>query len=238
MEITFNEGFAGALQFALKQPVIGLPLELQIGDLKRFGQPAHTFWATKASYDATQSAPELYAEIQRGLDALTAAIEAGEALRVWWSETADDQLGFEWLCARLGTRKLPLTQVKVPLKQVLTTPGLHLRTYAQLDELDADTIAGLSALTQPVSLTTRKAVAYEWDALLGDNAPLRVNLNGQLVGVPADFYDALIRPQLKSGRSRTRIIGETVGRYGVGVPAWWIAARVAQLRPSTKGQLS
>ena len=153
-------------------------------------------------------------------------------------DPADDQLGFEWLCARLGTRKLPLTQVKVPLKQVLTTPGLHLRTYAQLDELDVDTIAGLSALTQPVSLTTRQAVAYEWDALLGDNAPLRVNLNGQLVGVPADFYDALIRPQLKSGRSRTRIVGETVGRYGVGVPSWWIAARVAQLRPSTKGQLS
>ncbi|KJW13262.1 hypothetical protein VC81_01985 [Levilactobacillus spicheri] len=46
MEITFNESFASNLTQALHRPVIGLPLDLQLGDLHRFENAQAPFWTT------------------------------------------------------------------------------------------------------------------------------------------------------------------------------------------------
>lgn len=83
MEITFNESFASNLTQALHQPVIGLPLDLQLGDLHRFENAQAPFWTLKAQYDQDATSTDYFSDSIQKIKEVQAAIAAGDPLRVW-----------------------------------------------------------------------------------------------------------------------------------------------------------
>ena len=122
----------------------------------------------------------------------------------------------------------------VPLSQVITQPGLALQSLAELSEILPEDIAHYLQLAQVVSKNEQRANSYEWQALVAENVPLRVNLNGHLVSVAADFYDSLLERQIQPGRPVVQIIGEMLMRYSLGLPDWWYRARIQHIL-STRG---
>ena len=122
MDVTFNSTFAVTLQHELHQPVLSLPLSLQIGDLNRLttDDPAQLAIMSHST-DATV--------VKQALVILKSQVEQGGVLRVWWSTMHDDWLGYDWLCQQLADTDAKVRLVMVPLSQVITRTGLALQTW-------------------------------------------------------------------------------------------------------------
>ena len=229
MDITFSDSFSGTLLATVGQPVLGLQLELQVGDLHRFDDPDNEFWQLKGRYVQNRSAADFFKETQRGITKIRTAIAQGEPLRVWRSSTADDQIGFWWLCEQLKNSLTPLSLVEVPLLRPVLNQGVHLVEVDHLGELSEGVVTPLLTRERPVDKLAQRAFTYRWQDLLHTNAPLRVNVSGHVMDVPLDFYDHLLRNLQRPGWSTERLVGEFIGRYPVGVPDWWLCSRAARL---------
>lgn len=236
IDITFNEAFADTLHKHLKTPVIALQFDLQIGSLHRLNNALDPFWQLKAKHDSNSTAAQLVAAAHQQLARLRKSTDAGEAVRVWWSDSADDTLGFLWLCDRLKDQQLNVTHIKVPLTVANYQNRDVLKRFATLGDIDSDAVNAYLDTAKNLSYSLRQTYSYEWRALSAANAPLRVAINGHMVGVPADFLDGALRQamlniKLKpvSFAKRTRIITETLTAYPIGVPAWWYRHRLAIL---------
>ena len=73
----------------------------------------------------------------------------------------------------------------------------------------------------------QKVFASRWDELKEEDAPLRVLINGCLVGVKEDFYDFLIRRELPEGEIiQARLIGNLLLKYPLGISDSWYMNRI------------
>ena len=226
MEVTFNTDLAATILVGLRLPVLNLPLELQLGDLHRLEDPQADFWAQKARYQAIGSgAPQ--AAFHRQLLQLRSVVASGDPLRIWWSDQPDDRLGMQWLCTLLQGVLSPLTQIRIPLVQA--RPDGQRVELSTLGDLTTDDLTTYLSLERPIDVDFRQAARYGWREHLAENAALRVNLNGHLLGVPENFYDDFLKAQWHPGRPAKRNIAAVLKRYPVGVPAWWYRYRLAAL---------
>lgn len=78
--------------------------------------------------------------------------------------------------------------------------------------------------------TERAMYAGVWKDLKEDNSPLRAVINGELTGVPEDFYDFFIRKELtETPVKEARLIGNILGRYPVLQSDLWYASRIERM---------
>lgn len=64
---------------------------------------------------------------------------------------------------------------------------------------------------------------------------MRAVVNGQLIGVPEDFYDYLICKSLsKRAMTEIRLIGDVLGQYRLGISDWWYASRINKMIKDNK----
>lgn len=63
------------------------------------------------------------------------------------------------------------------------------------------TVLSIPPLEKELSEHEQKVFASRWDELKEEDAPLRVLINGCLVGVKDDFYDFLIRRERRRAKS-------------------------------------
>ncbi len=77
-----------------------------------------------------------------------------------------------------------------------------------------------------------RALAQQWRGLQRENAPLRAVINGQLCGVPADFYDGFLRREIARQPEQfhqATVIGHVLGTYRLGISDAWIALRMEEM---------
>ncbi|MFC6207185.1 DUF1835 domain-containing protein [Levilactobacillus tongjiangensis] len=232
MDIVFNESFGNGLAGALQQPVVGLQLDLQVGDLGRLTGESTDFWQMKAQLEGTETATELAQTVQQGIGQLQAAIDRGDAIRVWWSDHPDDRLGFMWLCALMKDVSNQLTQVKVPLERATSGAPIVFQQLVSLGEWDGNAALVFLSTATDVPASERLALSEEWTQQVAENAPLRVTVNGHTLGVPVDFWDKLIAAEIRPNKSVIWTIGRVLGELPVGLPDWWVRGRLAVLRQS------
>ncbi|MFD1548664.1 DUF1835 domain-containing protein [Levilactobacillus fuyuanensis] len=154
MDVTFSTTFAKSLQVMQRQPALGLQLDLQIGDLTRLTNGQNPFWTLKSQY-TDQAAQQLFKDVQQRLTRLQSAIASGDALRVWRSETAEDQLGFLWFCDQLKAVDVAVTQVKVPLDFACTVPTPSYQEFTGLGEMDPEQVLTWQLPETTVTLAER-----------------------------------------------------------------------------------
>lgn len=229
MDVTFSTTFAKSLRFTQRQPALGLQLELQIGDLTRLDDGQNPFWTLKSQY-TDQSAQQLFKDVQQQLARLQVAIANGDALRIWCSETAEDQLGFLWLCDQLKKVAVPVTQVKVPLDSACAAPTPVYQQFTGLGEMDPQQVLTGQLPETTVTLAQRQAYSCAWQSLATENAALRVALNGRPTSVPADFLDTWFLPYVHSELSVDEVLGQLLEVFPPGMPTWWLYSRLTNLR--------
>ncbi|GEO68177.1 DUF1835 domain-containing protein [Levilactobacillus acidifarinae] len=221
MDITFNTAFAEQLQ-AAGHAVLALPLALQVGNLERLTDPQDAFW----TWQGGESAGQGFQRSQDRVRQLKKVIATGDTLTVWVSATADDQLGYWWLCVLLGAAPNRLTQVTVPLMGPGPTPGTW-QTWAHLGEV---VLPVERTSRRDIALTERTAAGVAWSGMVRAASALRVLLNGNLVAVPVTFYDNLLHAQQRPSRSAQQIAEATWLSLPSGPPIWWYEWRLAMLR--------
>lgn len=195
MEITFSKPFAKVLQQA-DLPVAYLPLHGQF--------------------------PQAYVDVRQGaLQTLRQLVADCIPLRLWWTDTADELCGFLLSCAELADAPRPLRQVHVPLRLPNWRGQAGLLISGGLAAFNREDIAALLQFETPLSTAMAQAFSYEARDL--PQAPLRVIINGQIIGMPADFYDRfLLDAPLATAAQR---IAMAIG-YDLGIDETWYAQRI------------
>ncbi|WP_155823084.1 DUF3658 domain-containing protein [Levilactobacillus parabrevis] len=154
----------------------------------------------------------------------------GDALRIWCSETAEDQLGFLWLCDQLKTVAVTVTQVKVPLDSACAAPTPVYQQFTGLGEMDPQQVLTGQLPEITVTLAQRQAYSCAWQSLATENAALRVALNGRTTSVPTDFLDTWFLPYVHSELSVDEVLGQLLEGFPPGMPTWWLYSRLTNLR--------
>ena len=77
----------------------------------------------------------------------------------------------------------------------------------------------------------RRFFANCWRELRRKNAPLRAVVNGQLMGVPVNFYDGFIGQEIAAAERefhQGQLIGRVLG-YQLGIGDAWVALRMEEM---------
>lgn len=171
--------------------------------------------------------------------ALQEAVQAGEPLLLWLGQRPADICGLHWLAfwlekwqacdaavsavwlPRFEERPDGVVVISIHWGETLVLEPMVWPQYAaRAERLPANFIRGC---------------AWHWRDLQQENTPLRAVVNGQLVGVAADFYDNFVRQAAaelgrRQGEFRKiELIGSMLGSYALGLGDGLIASRVDAL---------
>lgn len=215
------------------EEVICLGFLLDVGDIR---EPADGEYRRKLLFsmyagDAwgmdSQDKEELgkLGEVYAGeLGRLKDFLEAGETVRIWYSDAPYSLCGLYWLSGILVNYKNPIRAVKLPGYRVT---GNQVISYQNWGEVAAEEFAWFLRYERELPPEELRLYRTMWNELKEENGPLRAVINGRLVSVQEDFYDFLIEKMLpEKPVKEARLIGDLLGHYPLSVGDWWYAKRI------------
>lgn len=232
LEIVFSESSAGLLQEAKKQrlfpgspeDVLCLPFMLDIGDIR---QPVNSEYRKKLlfyGWDITDT--DMEKRWQLAIDAnkrLIASVKKGEPVRIWYSNTPYSLCGLYYVCHLLQPYIAPISTVKMP--EYIRREDGCLISYSGWYEVFPDLWKSFLPYEYRLNSVEIRHYGSMWQDLIKDNI-----VNGTLISVPEDFYDFLLYKFLtKESVRQIMIIGDVIGHYHGGIPAWVYAVRIDKL---------
>lgn len=127
-----------------------------------------------------------YADSFMQMQQLKIYLEAGESIRIWYSDAPYSRCGLYHLCNILNCYENEIRLIKLPEYVV---HGKTIVFYKNWGEVAAEEFAGFLSGERIVSKEEIRMYASLWNELVEDNSPLRAMVNGKMIGVPEDFYD-------------------------------------------------
>lgn len=238
IEVVFNEGAAGALQYAssIKQRegaevfgvVAEIMLALDIGDISETAKRKEVLEVLFSDFPGVADA--IWETDQAGLKRHNEAKTTLEPVRMWVCEGNPEELcGMYFVCSLMEGSDTPLSAVIIPAQ--IEKDGCIV-SYRGTEEIGPEEFAAFAAYEQPISDLRRGVYADEWKRLVRDNAALRAIVNGTLMGVSEDFYDFALRANMPDGEfTVAHLIGKTMGSAR-GVSDRWLFMRVKAMLQS------
>lgn len=185
-------------------------------------------WNAEEARKQTQTVGE---ETRAVLDDVAARSAAGETVRVWYSQQSDELCGAYFLMERLQSTGSagPVSLVELPQWEERPDGTMvHRLGWGEVSPGEWGRLAAAAYTPSPVQL---RFFANCWRQLRWENAPLRAVVNGQLMGVPADFYDGFIRRAIAAADRefhQAHVIGQVLG-YQLGIGDAWVALRMEEM---------
>lgn len=218
------------------QDVLSLHLLADMGDISRLEQPEsrHALYAKWLT--AYEKAADYTAEIQRFEDMLKnhirllkMAAETETPIRFWWSDAPSEICGLYWAMHFLKGTRAPLRAIRIP-RYAQVTPGSAM-IVPSTSSLAPEDFYNMITYEQEIPAGEQEAMAREWQTLVKENAPLRADVNGMLLSVPVDFYDAfLLRHLPDTPFYAANIIGQAMAEKAIGIDAWWYRDRLLEMK--------
>lgn len=168
----------------------------------------------------TQDYADSYMQMQK----LKIYLEAGESIRIWYSDAPYSRCGLYHLCNILHCYENEIHLVELPEYVV---HGKTICFYKNWGEVAAEEFAGFLSGERIVSKEELRMYASLWNELVEDNSPLRAIVNGKMIGVPEDFYDFMILNRITTKPIKEcRLIGDIIGHNQASIGDWWYAKRI------------
>lgn len=239
IEVMFGESEAGSMKYAKKREggradeVICLGFLLDIGDIRQSADSLYRKNLIYSMYAQEQWGrdEEMDKELRgigdrycRELERFCAYLQAGETVRIWYSDAPYSICGFYHICSELQKYDNEVFAVKLPDYKDRSE---NTAVYCSWGEVPEEEL--LQSVSAERRLLKRDLLYYAslWQELREDNSPLRAVINGRLTGVPEDFYDFLIRKQITDNPEKeAAVIGNILGNHQIGVGDWWYAKRI------------
>jgi hypothetical protein len=129
------------------------------------------------------------------------------------------------LCSIID-EEVPLSIVRIPTHKV---DGKIITHHYSSGEVTAEIFTELINDETPLSKPERRYFAIAWKELVDESAPLRVVVNGKLLGVPEDIYDFAIKYNIPEGEILSaKLIGKTLIMVP-GVSDRWLFYRINKM---------
>lgn len=209
--------------------VEALTLALDIGDISDMnsGMNARKKLLDELFADFKGVSDGIWKTNQHALKRIQEARSTLEPIRMWIS-TSDpvEMCGLYFICHLMLDSKTPLSVVRVPIQMEKDNSFI---SYRSTGEISAEEFGTFIRYEEIISQCQRSAYADNWSDLVRVNAPLRAMINGNVIGVPNDFYDFAIRASIPDGEFRVaQLIGKTLIQI-TGVGDRWLFFRIQSM---------
>jgi hypothetical protein len=189
-------------------------------------QKLYSIWPEE---DTKRKAEETIAASNDALQQIQERFAAGGEIRIWYSQQNPDELcGFYWLLTRLQKDGFTgkIYGVKLP---AWSCTEKQVTQYNGWGEISPDQWGTFLPLQRELSSDFIRACSLYWHRLQAENAPLRASVNGNLLSVPASFYDPFILKEIQDQPSpffEPHVIGKVMGKYQLGISDALIDLRI------------
>lgn len=245
IEVLFGESESEAMKIAKeegiisgsKEEVICLAFMLDIGDIaekvdSQYRQDLIFDMYTQNGYD---NSPEVLKKIKEAgkqyvyeQNRLMYYLSKGESIRIWYSNAAYSMCGFYYICNLLRNTINEIFVVKLP--DYIQINHSTIVEYQHFGEVVPDKFNNFLRYEKELFQAEVIMFANHWLELVEDNSSLRAVVNGQLIGVPEEFYDHLIYKRIGlSTVKEIQLIGDIIGNYPLGIGDWWYASRIEHM---------
>ncbi|WP_313162609.1 DUF3658 domain-containing protein [Sedimentibacter sp.] len=219
--------------------ICGFSLKLSIGDIseeqpgiKRM-QALERLYSIYPNDEGQQLAQEILKSTNENLKKVKERIAEGESLRIWYSNQPDEMCGFYWFMYLLNQWEVSDEQVfivKLPEWEAHEKGTIVRKT--NWGETAPEEWNRYIELQKTVPQIFIQSCASHWLELKGENAPLRIVLNGQLVNSSEKIYDDFILREIAAENEEFQeamIIGRVLGKYQLGISDSWVAFRIEEM---------
>ena len=221
--------WSGAAMEGSSKDVFPLTLALDVGDLSDMDDSMTSrIRVLELLLGDYEDIPQtLHQSNQRTFARLRNAAITLEPVRMWVSMSDPAEVcGLYYICHFMRASKLPLSVVRIPREK---EKGNAVVSYRSTGEIPPEEFGTLAANEEALSHIQRDAYAAAWQRLVRENAPLRAVVNGELMGVPTEFYDFAIRSNIPRGDAViARILGKTLTSMP-GVGDRWLFLRLQSM---------
>lgn len=157
------------------------------------------------------------------------SVKKNDTVRIWWSDIASEICGFYYSMSLLWESECSIISVKMPFLNKMTNADIIYNWGTQMIEPEEwNTLLDNERIITPNEC---KKIAHYWESLENTDSPVRIQLNGNLLGVDENFYDSFILDcfnKCESGTIKELMI--KLSQMGFCLPDWWIANRLTQLK--------
>lgn len=212
LDVCFNDSFTGQLIMnkggkdfpGSYKDVVCLYLHLDVGDL------TEGVFSEKriASVNALTDDPWLYGEgffnkkeqkaKKQTLERIKKHAQSGEKIRVWYSMDAIEMCSFMFLMSEL--RGIDCDIGGICLQACPDWQEYVVTSWGQLSGYEE--LAAFLPYERTITPGERQRYAEEWERLCSQPWPLRTFLNGNVIGVPFDFFDSFLLSYVPEGEFR------------------------------------
>lgn len=159
--------------------------------------------------------------------------EAGDPIRIWYSDQPDEMCGLYWCMEQLSKWKIHHEQIfTVELPKWEEDEHGNIMQKSSWSDLSPGEWHRYPRLQKNVSSIFKQSCASHWNELQRENAPLRAVLNGRLVSAPETLYDDFIVREIAAEEmefQEAMIIGRVLGKYQLGIGDSFIASRIEEM---------
>ena len=218
--------WSGMTMEGSSKDVEALTLALDIGDISDMdtGMNARKKLLNDLFADFPGVSDEIWKTNQHALNRIQEARSTLEPIRMWISPSDPVEMcGLYFICHLMLESQTPFSVVRVPIQMEKDNSLIF---YRSTGEIPAEEFGAFIKYEEPISQWQRSAYANIWSDLLRDNAPLRAIINGNVIGVPIDFYDFALRANMPDGEFRVaQLIGKSLNQIA-GVGDRWLFLRI------------
>ncbi len=221
------------------QDVFGFSLALSVGDISENEPGAQRrrvleqLYSVYPNNEGICAAKELLEGAKGSLKTVCARSQAGEAIRIWYSDQPDELCGLYWLLSRLYRLEGFGGQVYViKLPEWILDENGNAVSAAGWGEVAPGNWSRFLSLQKAVPPVLVQNCAAHWQALEKENAPLRAVVNGRLTSMPETLYDSFILREIMAEKKEFQeaaVIGRVLGKYRLGVSDCWLALRIEEM---------
>ena len=219
--------------------VYGFHIVQSIGDIsenppgvkrEKFLKRLYSIYANDTENDFVQ---EILKTGNANLKKVRERVEMGEPVRIWYSNQPDEMCGLYWLMWHINQWTVhddSVFIVKLPEWGIDENQDIVKKNG--WGEVAPEEWRQYLAMQKSVSQVFIQGYASQWETLQRENAPLRVVLNGQLVSVSENIYDAFILREIAEAGEEFQeamIIGKVLGKYRLGISDAWLALRIEEM---------
>lgn len=172
---------------------------------------------------------ELLEQNKQDQEDLITAVTAGEELRVWVNNDANDRCGLFWLCYTLQKYKAKICTVVCP-GYTYSFPSRQPYENRRWAFCDPDFMK--MQLNKTHFLNEDEILAYSerWEYLVKDNSNFRILIDDFIVGVSESFFDNTILSFVKTEpQTQYSIMGNMLGKFQGGCDVAFISKRIDHL---------
>jgi hypothetical protein len=229
LEVCFSESEVGGLKIAFhKKEIVWLWTQLQLGQIDdEHFLSARREWSDRFYDICDESEREkIFLEEKQRVENSLCDISSRKEIRVWFASAPYSKCGLYYLVHFLQNVDIDIYAVEMPQGG----SGKELDADCSWFEIDARDLERYTENTRLLSREERTEIALKWEKLKQENAPLRINCNGEIVSVAEDYFDEEIMRCVPNGEFKMiRLIGDMMGKSKHSVGDTFVKERIYHL---------